>query len=98
MILILKSTQNLGVTIECTRERERFGRGSLGADPRDASPPVEPSLSPERRKTTNVGRSSRCPSLGCSTLGAKLEWNIMDANDLRGIVLPLLGSDLPLIF
>ena len=31
MILILKSTQNLGVTTECKRERERFGRGSLGA-------------------------------------------------------------------
>jgi hypothetical protein len=43
-------------------------------------------------------RSSRCPSLGCSALDVELEWNGEDANDLRGIVLPHLGSDLPLIF
>jgi hypothetical protein len=62
MILILKSTQNLGVTAECTGERERFGRGSLGAAPRDASPPVEPSPSPERRKMTDVGEELSVPS------------------------------------
>jgi hypothetical protein len=38
MILILKSTQNLWVTTECKGVRERFGRGSLGADPRAALP------------------------------------------------------------
>jgi hypothetical protein len=59
MILILKSTQNMWVTTECkgVRERfdrERFDRGSFGADPRAASPPVEPSPSPERRKITGA--------------------------------------------
>jgi hypothetical protein len=38
------------------------------------------------------------PSLGCSALGAELEWNGEDSNDLRGIVLPVLGSDLPIIY
>jgi hypothetical protein len=47
MTLVLKNTQNLGVTTKCKGQRERFGRGSLGADPRDTSPPVEPS--PRRR-------------------------------------------------
>jgi hypothetical protein len=41
----------LRVTIEYKGERERFGRVSLGVDPREASPPVEPSPSSERRKT-----------------------------------------------
>jgi hypothetical protein len=43
-------------------------------------------------------RNSRCPSLGCSALGAELEWNGENSNDLSGIVLTLLGSNLPLIF
>ena len=43
-------------------------------------------------------RGSRCPSLGCSALGVELEWNGVDANDLSRIVLPLVGSDLSLIF
>jgi hypothetical protein len=59
---------------------------------------VEPSPSSERRKTTDWWRSSWCPSLGCSTLGAELEQNGEDANDLDRIVLPLLGSDLSLIY
>jgi hypothetical protein len=54
MILILKSTQNMWVTTECKGVRERFDRGSFGADPRAASPPVEPSPSPERRKITGA--------------------------------------------
>jgi hypothetical protein len=54
MILILKSTQNRGVTTECKGEKERFGKGSLGADLGVASPPVEPSLSSERRKTADA--------------------------------------------
>jgi hypothetical protein len=54
MILKLKSTQNLGIITECKGERERFGRGSLSADPRDALSPVEPSPSLERRKVTGV--------------------------------------------
>jgi hypothetical protein len=33
-------------------------------------------------------RSYRRPSLGCSALGAELEWNGEDANDLPRIVLP----------
>jgi hypothetical protein len=88
MILLFKSTQNQGVTTECTRERERFGRGYLGANPRVASPSVEPSPSSERRKRTDQRRSSRCPSLGYSTLGAELERNGEDANDLNQIILP----------
>ena len=64
MILILKSTQNQGVTIECKGERERFGRGSLGADPRDALPLEEPSPSSERRKMTNVVEELSVPLFG----------------------------------
>jgi hypothetical protein len=33
MILMLKSTQNQGVTTEC--KREKFSRGSLDANPRE---------------------------------------------------------------
>jgi hypothetical protein len=54
MILLLKSTQNLGGYNRVYTEKERFGRGSLDADPKDASLPVEPFPSPERRKTTDA--------------------------------------------
>jgi hypothetical protein len=53
MIHILKSTQNRRVTTECKGKKERFGRGSLGADLGVASPLVEPSPSSERRKTAD---------------------------------------------
>lgn len=47
-----------------------------------------------------AGRSSRCPSLGCSTLGAEHELIGEDSNEIclgsLGIVLPLLEFDLPL--
>ena len=39
-------------------------------------------------------RSSRCPSLGCSALGAEQERMDEEWNDLSQIVLPPLGSDL----
>jgi hypothetical protein len=42
-------------------------------------------------------RSSQCPSLGCSALGAEPKRNNEDSIDLFGIVLPLLGFDLPLV-
>ena len=76
MIYILKSTQNLGVTTKCKKERERFGRGSLGAHPRDASPPVKVSPSPERRKTTGVMEELSVPLSGllCSRCRARMEW------------------------
>ena len=75
IILIHKSTQNLGVTTECKKERERFGRGSLDADPRDASPSVEPSPSPERRKTTHAVEEVSVPLSGllCSRYRAQVE-------------------------
>ena len=41
------------------------------------------------------------PPLGCSALSAEqeqIEWNGEDSNDLCGIILPLLGYDLPLIY
>jgi hypothetical protein len=41
-------------------------------------------------------RSSRCPSLGCSTLGAELEWNSEDSNDLRGSSFPSYDLTSPL--
>jgi hypothetical protein len=44
-------------------------------------------------------RSSRCLSLGCSTLGAKQESMVGEEwNDLSRIVLPLLDLTLPLIY
>ena len=64
IILILKSTQNMGVTTKCKGERERFGRGSLSADPRDASPPMEPSPSPKRRKMMGVVEELSVPLSG----------------------------------
>jgi len=75
MIRLLKSTQNLGgFTTECKGESEKFVRGSLSADPREASPLVEPSPSLKRRKMIGGrGRSSRCPSLGGFALGAEHE-------------------------
>jgi len=75
MILIPKSTQNLGVTVECIGEKERFGRGSLDADPRDASPSVEPSPSPKRRKTTHAVEEVSVPLSGllCSRYRAQVE-------------------------
>ena len=39
-------------------------------------------------------RSSRCPSLGCSALDAEQERMDEEWNDLSGIILPPLGSDL----
>jgi len=64
-----------GVTVECIGEKERFGRGSLDADPRDASPSVEPSPSPERRKTTHAVEEVSVPLSGllCSRYRAQVE-------------------------
>jgi hypothetical protein len=60
------STKNPGVTIECKRERERFGRRLLGADSRFASPPVEPFPSSERRKTMGAVEELSVPLSGLS--------------------------------
>jgi hypothetical protein len=94
-----------GVTIECNGERERFGRGLLGTDPRDASSLVEPSPHQSGGRRRVRWRSSRCPSLGCSALGTEHELNGEGSNDLSWnrptlsrIILPLLGSDLSLIY
>jgi hypothetical protein len=56
---------------------------------------VEPSLSLERRKTTSVVEELSEP-LSCFTLGVEPELNGEDSNDLSGIILLLLGSNLPL--
>jgi hypothetical protein len=64
MVLILKSTQNMGVTTKCKGEREGFGRGSLSVDPRDASPPMEPSPLSERRKTMDAMEELSVPLSG----------------------------------
>jgi hypothetical protein len=88
MIHILKSTQNRRVTTECKgKKRDLVGDLSvliLG------SPRHWWSLPPHRRggRRRMGWRGSRCPSLGCSTLGSELEQNDEDANDLFGIVLP----------
>jgi hypothetical protein len=68
MILILKSTQNQGVTTECTGERGRFDRGSLRVDPKVTLPLVEPSPSPERRKTTSMVEELSMPPLWIALL------------------------------
>ena len=67
MIFILKSTQNLGVTTECKRERERFGRESLDAGPRDALL--------EWRKMTGAMEELSVPLSGllCSRCRARME-------------------------
>jgi hypothetical protein len=74
MILILKSTQSLGVIVECIGERKRFGRRSLGADPRDISPAVEPFLSPKRRKTTDAVEELSVPLSICPRCRARVQW------------------------
>jgi hypothetical protein len=73
MMLILKSTQNLGVTIEC--KRERFGRGSLGTDPKEASPLVWSSPSSERRKAMKAREELSVPLFGllCSWCRARAD-------------------------
>ena len=58
------------------REKERFSRGSLGADPRDASLPVEPSPLPKRGKMTGAVEKLSVPLSGllCSRCRARMEW------------------------
>jgi hypothetical protein len=54
----------------------------LSADPRDASPSVEPSLSLERRKTMGAVEDLSVPLSRLLSLNAELEWNREDSNDL----------------
>jgi hypothetical protein len=49
-------------------------------------------------KTMDAVEELSVPLSGLLCSRCKLEWNGEDANHLRGIVLPLLGSDLLLIF
>jgi hypothetical protein len=50
----------------------------LSADPRDASPLVEPCLSPERRKVMGAVEELLVPLSRLLSLGAELEWNHED--------------------
>jgi hypothetical protein len=60
---------------QSVRVKERFGRASLGADPRDASPSVVPSPSPERRKMMGTVEELSMPLswLLCSRCRARME-------------------------
>ena len=91
MILILKSTQNLGVTTEY-KER-RFGRGVSSVLilrlPRHWW--SLPLIGEEGDSGMRWRRGSRCPSLGCLALGAErrqMEWNGVSEDRIR-ILSPL---------
>ena len=77
MILILKSTQNLGVTIEC--KGRKFGRGvSLVLILRLPRRRWSLLLIGEEGDGGMRWRGSWCPSLGCLALSAErrqMEWN-----------------------
>jgi hypothetical protein len=80
-----------GVTTECKGERYLVGDCLWKPRHRWCLPP--------RRKVGRQWmqrRGSRCPFLGCFALDAERELNGEDSNDMFGILLPLLGSNLPL--
>ena len=86
MILILKSTQTLGVTIEC--KGRRFARGVssvliLRLPHRRWSLPL---VGEEGDSGMRWRRGSWCSSLGCLALGAErryMEWNGVSGDRIR---------------